>query len=202
MDLRGSKIKISRRLGVPITRKSIRFMERRPNPPGQHGANAGRKLSDYGKQLMEKQKLRAQYNISEKQMRIGLEDAVSKKGSSIDNLVRYFEVRLDAVVYRSGFAKSIFAARQFVSHCHVLVNDKKVNIPSYRIKVGDTVSIRPVSRTIPILADLAKLTDAPTTPDYLTVDLKSYTCILKYLPTRDEVPVECNVQSVIEFYSR
>lgn len=202
MDLRQSKIKVSRRLGIAITPKSARFMERRPNPPGQHGAKANRKLSNFGLQLVEKQKLRAQYNISERQMQIAMAEALRKKGSTIDNLLQYLETRLDVAVLRSGFARTIFAARQFVSHGHVLVNEKKVNIASYRIKIGDTITIKEASRKMPVFEEWTKFRDMPSVAPYFETAANTFTSTLKYLPGRNEVPVDCNVQSVIEFYSR
>src|SRR4029079_2167436 len=119
---RGPKVKIARALGIALTPKAARIMERRPNPPGQHGATTRRKVSDYKKQLLEKQRLRAQYNISERQLQNAFTEATRQSGNTGVNLVRLLEMRLDAVVMRAGFARTIYAARQAVVHGHVMVN--------------------------------------------------------------------------------
>lgn len=203
MKLGGPKIRISRRLGIPITPKAAKYLERRPYPPGQHGPlRRNKKMSGFEQQLLEKQKLRAQYNISEKQMQICFAKSSRKKGSTVDNIIQYLETRLDAVILRSGFARTIFAARQFVSHKHILVNDKPVNIPSCRVKVNDRISIREKSRAIPAFAEVAEAKESAQVPAYLDVDRKNLAVVLKALPRREEVPVICNVQSVVEYYSR
>lgn len=203
MKLGGPKIRISRRLGIPITPKSAKYLERRPYPPGQHGpTKRTKKMSGFEMQLLEKQKLRAQYNISEKQMRICFAKSQQKKGSTVDNIIQYLETRIDAIILRGGFARTIFAARQYVSHRHVLVNDKPVNIASYRAKINDKISIREKSRTVPVFAEAANGKESVQVPGYLEVDRKNFSIVLKALPKREDVPVICNVQSVVEYYSR
>src|SRR5918912_3886980 len=138
---RGPKVKIARALGIALTPKAARVMERRPNPPGQHGASPRRKVSDYKKQLLEKQRLRAQYNVSERQLRNAFAEASRKSGNTGVRLLQLLELRLDAVVLRAGFVRTIYAARQAVTHGHVLVNGKRVDRPSRRVKPGDVISL-------------------------------------------------------------
>src|SRR3954471_20275236 len=126
MRYSGPKVKRSRSLGIPLTPTGARIMERRPNPPGPHGSARRPKASDYKRQLLEKQRLRFQYNVSERQLSNYFEKATSSAGVTSDTLVRLLETRLDAVVYRAGFATTIYASRQYVNHGHVLVNGKAV----------------------------------------------------------------------------
>jgi len=197
----GPKVKLSRQIGVPITPKAARIMEKRSYPPGQHGQakQFRRKVSDYGRQLMEKQKLRAQYNIHERQMRNYIDRATRKKGVTGDVLFQILESRLDAVVYRAGFARTIYAARQYVNHGHVLVDGKRVNLPAQEIQVGQTVSIKQKSRTMPNIQEA--VSDAAT-PSYLSLNKDNMAVQLVRLPQREEVPVICEVQLVVEYYSR
>jgi small subunit ribosomal protein S4 len=177
-------------------------MEKKPNPPGQHGVSRAFQMntaSDYKKQLLEKQRLKAQYNIHEKQMRIYFREAQKHPGQTADLLVQALETRLDAVVYRSGIAPTIYAARQYVNHGHFLVNGKKVNIPSYPLKPNDKVSVKPKSIRMEIF-DENNIFDSGF--EYLTVDKKGKSITLNYYPRRNEVPVICEVSKVIEFYSR
>lgn len=196
----GPKVRVSRKFGVAFTPKAQKYMERKPNPPGQHGTKKRRgKMSDYGKQLFEKQKLRYQYNIHERQMRSYYKKAIRKTGNRVDVLVQFLETRLDAVLLRAGLARSIYASRQYVTHGHVEVNGKRVNIPSYQVKVNDVVSIREKSRSIECFQEALR-GSAP--PAYLEVTKRNYSVKLLYLPTREEVPVVCEVPLVIEYYSR
>ncbi|HEV7365406.1 MAG TPA: 30S ribosomal protein S4, partial [Gemmatimonadales bacterium] len=134
MNRRGPKVKLARQLGIPLTPKAQRVMERRPNPPGQHGASPRRKISGYKKQLIEKQRLRAQYNLSERQMSNAFAEAIRQPGNTGVRLLQFLEFRLDAIVLRAGFVRTIYAARQAVTHGHLQVNGKKVDRPSYRLK--------------------------------------------------------------------
>ncbi|QHI70429.1 30S ribosomal protein S4 [Tichowtungia aerotolerans] len=200
MKYTGPKIKKSRRLGVALTPKAEKYLERRPHPPGQHGPSRRRgKLSDYGKQLIEKQRLQYQYNLSEKQVRKYYQAASRKQGNTSDILLQLIETRLDALVLRSGFARSIYQARQLVSHAHFRVNGKKCNIPSYAVRVGDVITVRDKSRDLDIFPAAQQIS---TTPEYLTVDDKKLTATLSRLPEHGEVPVQCEVSLVVEFYSR
>jgi small subunit ribosomal protein S4 len=197
----GPKVKLSRRLGVPLTPKAARIMERRPNPPGQHGAaqQRSRQVSDYKRQLTEKQLLKAQYDIHERQMRNYFRRAVRRSGNPADNLIQLLETRLDAVVLRGGLAPTIYAARQLVTHGHIRVNGRKVTYPSYRVEEGDTISVKDKSRDLPIIVEAM---DSATPPPYLDLTPDDRAVTFRYLPKRDEVPIVCEMSQVIEFYSR
>ncbi len=200
MKYNGPKIKKSRRLGVALAPKSEKYLERRPHPPGQHGPSRRRtKQSDYAKQLIEKQRLQYQYNLTEKQVRRYYQAASRKMGNTADIMLQLMETRLDALVLRSGFARSIYQARQLVSHAHLRVNDKKVNIPSYHVRIGDVIRVREKSRELEIFPAAQQIA---STPDYLTVDDKSLTATLSRLPEPSEIPLQCEASLVVEFYSR
>lgn len=201
MNYTGPKVRLARRLGVPLTAKAARIMEKKPNPPGQHGRTqqGRRKISDYGKQLIEKQRLRAQYNIHERQMRNYYARAVRKKGVTGEVILQMLESRLDAFVYRAGLARTIYHARQFVSHGHVLVDGKRVNLPAFELKPNQVVSVRGKSRQIP---DLQIALDEANPPDYISLSKPEMSAQLVRLPNRDEVPVICQLQLVVEYYSR
>lgn len=198
-----SKTRLSRALGIPLTPKSTRYFERRPYPPGVHGRRR-RKPSDYQLRLLEKQRLRHQYDIGEKQLRRAFDEAVRRPGKSGENLIEMLECRLDAVVLRAGFARTIYQARQFVVHGHLTVDGHKVDRPSYRLRPGETVEARESSRDkVPFLlaAAGAQAPDGPT-PPYLDVRLPELRATLAREPLRREVPVQCDEQLVVEFYSR
>ena len=170
MKYNGPKIKKARRLGIALSPKSEKFLERRPNPPGQHGPTRRRgKQSDYGRQLTEKQRLRYQYNLSEKQLRSYYAKASRKPGNAGEVMIQMLESRLDAVVLRAGMARSIYQARQMVSHAHFRVNGKKVNIPSYSLRIGDKVSVREKSKDLDAFV-LAQ--QVAKTPEYITANDK------------------------------
>ena len=199
MKYNGPKIRLSRRLGLALTPKADKYLEKKPYPPGQHGFRRRRRMSNYGQQLLEKQRLRLQYNISEKQMRKYFASAARKKGMAGENLVQLLETRLDAVVLRSRFSRTIYQARQVVTHRHILVNGKTVKSPSYRVKPGDEVSVKDRSRKLRCFNEGVMTT---ALPPYLTVDDAGYTSELTHVPPRPEVPVVCDVQLVVEYYSR
>jgi len=199
MSYKGPRAKLSRRLGVPLTDKATRVMVRKPYPPGQHGQRRRRAPSEFGKQLLEKQKLKFQYNVSEKQLRAYFKKAKRAKGNPSDRLVQFLETRLDNMVYRSGFAPTIYAARQLVGHGHILVNGAKVNKPAYAISHTDIISMKEKSREIPIVQEAM---GNATVPDYLDVSKEQFTTRITRLPLRDEIPVICDIQLVIELYSR
>jgi len=203
MKANKSKVKISRQLGIAVTPKAARFMEKRPYPPGQHGPTKRKgKMSEYKQQLVEKQKLRAQYNISERQMSNCYKKASGKTGSTEENIIQALETRLDAIVLRSGMVKTIYAARQFVSHGHIQVNGRRVDIPSFQVKIGDVVSVKEKSRKIPCFDEFTKQDDTPEVPKYLELDQKGLSIKLAYVPERKEIPVICELSSVVEYYSR
>jgi small subunit ribosomal protein S4 len=201
MNKTGPKVKLSRALGIALTPKAAKVMEKKPHPPGSHGRvqNFRRKVSDYKRQLMEKQKLRAQYNIHERQMRNYFDKAQSKKGNTGDNLLQMLEMRLDAVILRGGFANTIYMARQLVTHGHILVNGERVDVPGYTVKAGDVIAVRPKSQQNPGI--LQAMTDAQGV-SYLSLDSNARTIRVNDVPQRDLIPVICDVPLVIEFYSR
>ena len=159
-------------------------MEKKPYPPGMHGLRRRRRQSNYGRQLLEKQRLRYQYNVSERQLRNYFKRAARMKGIAGENLLAMLETRLDAFVLRSGFAPSIFAARQFVGHGHIQVNGRKVDISSFRLKVGDVVEIREKSRKMRVFNEPRSST---AIPNYVSVDETGYKSELNSMPRRDEV---------------
>jgi len=201
MKYNGPKIKLSRQLGVPLTPKASRYMERKPHPPGAHGLSRNRrqKTSDYKRQLIEKQKLRWQYNISEKQMLNYYKKSAQKTGNTADNLAMMLETRLDAVVYRGGLARTIFAARQYVTHGHIEVNGKRVDIPSYHVKANDVVSVRQKSRKIAMFNEAVK---SSRPPEYMSISKPELSITLLSAPEREHIPVICEFPLVIEYYSR
>lgn len=200
MSYRGPKVKRSRRLGVAITPKAQRYLERRPGPPGVHQrTRRNNKMSDFGRQLMEKQRLRYQYNISEKQLRRAYKNASRATASTPDVLVQLLECRLDNMVYRAGFARSIHAARQYVRHGHFLVNGQRVDIPSFHVKPGVTVSVRDKSKTMDCFATALASSQRMK---YIATDETKLTFVLNAVPEREEIPVICDIPVVVEFYSR
>ena len=200
MNYNGPKVRLSRKLGFQLTPKAQKVTAKKPYPPGAHGAGKRRgKMSDYGKQLMEKQRLRLQYNISEKQMRNYYKKATSITGNTADILIGLIETRLDAVVLRSGFATTIYAARQFVNHGHILVNGKKVDIPSYQVKITDTISIKEKSRKMEVFQNAVRSSAAP---QYIEVNKADFSSKLIAEPAREDIPVVCELALVVEYYSR
>ena len=196
------KARLSRALGIPLTRKCVKYFERRPFPPGMHGRGR-RKASDYQVRLLEKQRLRHQYNISEAQMRRAYDDAHRGEGKTGETMVTLLERRLDATVFRAGLARTIYQARQLVAHGHFTVDGRKVDRPSYRLRPGQIVEVRESSRQKPpfqIAAAGAHL-DGPTAP-YLSTVLEDLRTTVIRVPQRTEVPVLCDEQLVVEFYAR
>ena len=195
----GPKVKLARQLGIALTPKAARVMERRPNPPGQHGATPRRKVSGYKKQLVEKQRLRAQYNMSERQLSNAFAEAIRQPGNTGVRLLQLLEMRLDAVVLRAGFVRTIYAARQAVTHGHIQVNGQKVDRPSRRVKPGDVIALAPKSR------DVAAFTvplEVARPPAYLELDKEKRSVRVREIPEREQIPVQCEASLVIEFYSR
>lgn len=201
MKYTGPKVKLSRAIGVPLTPKAAKVMETKPHPPGAHGRtqNFRRKLSDYKRQLMEKQKLRAQYNVQEKQLRNYYLKALKASGNTGETLLRLLEMRLDNIVLRGGLARTIYAARQYVSHKHILVNGQLVNIASYGVKAGDVITVKPKSQKLECFRDSA---DDAQPISYLTLDKHSLTITVLAEPEREAIPTICDLPQVIEFYSR
>ena len=198
-----AKYKIDRRLGENIWGRPKSPVNKREYGPGQHGQRRKGKLSDFGLQLRAKQKLKGHYgDVSEKQFRKVYEEADRRKGDTSENLIALLESRLDAVVYRSKFVPTPFAARQFVNHGHVLVNGKRVNIASYRVKPGDVVSVRERSKNMALVLEALQSSERET-PDYIEMDVKGMTAKYIRLPEFSEVPypVKMEPNLVIEFYA-
>ncbi|MBN2675976.1 MAG: 30S ribosomal protein S4 [Alphaproteobacteria bacterium] len=198
------KYGLDRRQGINLWGRAKSPIHKRKYPQGQHGPNLRRKLSDYGKQLHAKQRLRSYYgNISEKRFRRYYDDAVRRAGGTIENLIGGLESRLDAVVYRSKFVPTVFGARQLVSHGHILVNGSRVTIPSYAVKPGDVITLREKSRNVPMVLEGLASSERDFC-DYITVDVNKFEARFERLPAFEEVPypVEMDPQSVVEFYSR
>ncbi len=199
-----AKYKIDRRMGENIWGRPKSPVNRREYGPGQHGQRRKGKVSDFGTQLKAKQKLKGYYgNISEKQFRGTYTEAVRLKGDTGENLIGLLERRLDAVVYRAKFVPTVFAARQFVNHGHVQVNGRRVNIPSYKVKVGDVVSVKEASRGLEIVV-VASQSSERDVPDYLEVDHNKMTAKYARIPGLSDVPYPTLMEPslVVEFYSR
>ena len=199
------QVRLSRALGLALTPKAVKHFEKRPYPPGEHGRSRRRTESDYAVRLREKQRLRAQYGIREKQMARAFEEARKTPGLTGEALVENLETRLDALVLRSGFARTILQARQVVVHRHLLVDGKIVDRPSFQVKPGQTLQIKPRSQTsdqFRVAAAGAHRDVLPNVPGYLDVQLEKLSAVLTRRPKRAEVPVTCEVQLVVEYYSR
>ncbi len=198
-----AKHKIDRRLGVNLWGRPKSPYNKRQTGPGMHGARRG-KPTDYGLQLMAKQKLKGYYgNIGEKQFRRYFKEASRMKGDTSQNLIGLLERRLDMVIYRSNFVPTVFAARQFVNHKHVLVNGKIVNIPSYQVKEGDVVEVIEGSRKIPMVVQASETLERDY-PDYIDVDAKAFKATFLRVPQLEDVPYPVMIEPnlVVEFYSR
>lgn len=193
----GSTWKISRRLGYSIS-ESGKELKKRPYAPGQHGQRRS-KLSDYGVQLQEKQKVRFTYGVSEKQFKKTFVESGKMQGIHGENFLKLLESRLDNVVYRLGFAKTRAQARQLVSHAHILVDGKKVNIPSYRLKPGQKVSLREKSKDLVVVKEA--LDSIARRLDYVSLDENNVGTFVRY-PDRNEFLTEINEQLIVEFYNR
>ncbi|MCL2454200.1 MAG: 30S ribosomal protein S4 [Micrococcales bacterium] len=199
------QVRLSRALGLALTPKAVKHFEKRPYPPGEHGRARRRTESDYAVRLREKQRLRAQYALREKQLAKAYENARKAPGLTGEALVEDLETRLDALVLRAGFARTILQARQVVGHRHVLVDGKIVDRPSYRVKEGQTIQVKPKSQaTVPfqIAAAGAHRDVLPAVPGYLDVQIEKLSAQLTRRPKRAEVPITCDVQMVVEFYAR
>ena len=199
-----AKYKIDRRNGQNIWGRPKSPVNRREYGPGQHGQRRKGKLSDFGVQLRAKQKLKGYYgNISEKQFKNIYYEAIRRTGDTSEQLIALLESRLDAIVYRAKFVPTVFAARQFVNHGHVLVNGSRVNIPSYRCKVGDVISLKDSSKQIGLVIEATQLGERDV-PDYIDVDHNKMTATYARRPGLADVPypVQMEPHLVVEFYSR
>lgn len=196
---RGPVWKKSRRYGISLSGTG-KELERRPYPPGQHGPNQRRKLSEYGLQLQEKQKLRFMYGINERQFRRIFEDAGKMRGVHGENFLILLESRLDNLVYRLGLARTRRQARQLVNHGHITVDGSRVDIPSYRVKPGQTIGVREKSRDLVVIKEAVEVNNF--VPEYLSFDEEKLEGTFNRYPERSELPSEINEALVVEFYSR
>jgi small subunit ribosomal protein S4 len=193
----GPKVRLSRRVGVPIADIPKHTSKRQLTPPGMHGYR-GRRLRDYGIRLQEKQKLRYHYNILEKQFRRTVDDAKRRPGNSGDILMQLLELRLDNVIRRMGVARTIWAARQMVGHGHVLVNGKKVDIPSYRLRVGDTITLK--TKIQKVARENMESLGGHEVPGWIAFNPSELSSKVASLPTTDQIPFDVNTNLIIEFY--
>lgn len=198
-----AKYKINRRLGLNLWGRAKSPVNKREYGPGQHGQHKG-KPTDYGTQLLAKQKLKGYYgNVSEKQLRKYYAEAIRRSGDTSEHLIGLLESRLDAVVYRMKFVPTVFASRQFVNHGHILVNGKCVNIPSYLVKEGDVIEVCEKARSWASVIDAQNSTEREV-PEYMEVDQKACKGTFLHLPKLADVPypVQMEPNLVVEFYSR
>jgi small subunit ribosomal protein S4 len=197
----GPRIKVMRALGVDLPGLSRKTIETRPTPPGQHGNKAARKRrSDFGVKLLEKQKIRFNYGLTETQMRRLILDARKGKEPTGARLLQLLERRLDNVVFRAGFAPTVIAARQLVSHGHLMLNGKHANIPSIRLNVGDEVTIKAKSKNIPMVIETIKQ-PVLTRPEWLDWNEATHIVKMAHLPAMEDVPFPVDVQQVVEYYA-
>ncbi|MBM2839017.1 MAG: ribosomal protein [Deltaproteobacteria bacterium] len=203
----GSVCRLCRREGLKLFLKGERCysdkcaVERRSYPPGQHGQGRT-KVSEYGTQLREKQKVKRLYGLLEKQFRGTFAEADRQKGITGENLLRLLERRLDNMVYRMGFASSRNEARQLILHNHFLVNGKKVNIPSYVLKPGDVLQVRESSRTLIRIQESLEAVQRRGVPSWLELDKTNFKCVVKTLPVREELTLPIREQLIVELYSK
>ena len=198
-----AKNKICRRLGVNLWGRAKNPIIKKDYPPGEHGSKR-RKMSDYGLQLAAKQKLKGYYgNITEKQFRRAYQEASRRRGDTAENMIGALEQRLDMVVFRMNFVPTVFAARQFVNHGHVLVNGKRVTIPSYVVREGDVIEVREKSKTMELVLGSVQQPERDV-PDYMTVDFKALKGTFVRVPKLADVPypIQMEPNLVIEYYSR
>lgn len=197
----GPKTKISRRYGVALFGPS-KALERKNYPPGIHGPKARRKTSDYGIALGEKQKLRLQYGMMEKQFRQFFERAKQKRGVTGETLLQMLECRLDNIVYRAGFATTRRGARQLVSHGHVMINGRKVDISSYQVKANDVIEVKDKASSRQLANKNVAANAMVNAPDWMTVDKEKFKAVINRIPSREDIQVNVNEQLIVEFYSR
>lgn len=195
----GPSWKLSRRLGISLSGTG-KELEKRPYAPGPHGPGQRKKLSEYGLQLQEKQKLRHMYGVNERQFRNLFDKGAKMAGKHGENFMILLESRLDNIVYRLGLARTRRQARQLVNHGHVLVDGSRVDIPSYQVKPGQTISLREKSQNLSVVKEAVEVNNF--VPEYLTFDAEKLEGSLTRLPERSELPAEINEALIVEFYSR
>ncbi len=197
----GPRTRISRRFGIPIFGPD-KYLERRNYGPGVHGPKSRRKHTDYGLGLIEKQKLRYYYGLMEKQFRGVYEKALKRRGVTGEQMLQILETRLDNVVYLLGFGTTRAAARQLVCHGHIKVNGRKVDVPSYALKVNDFIEVKDVNVSRQLASKNMELSTSRVVPDWLSQSKESFKGTLLRIPTRAEIQPIANEQAVVEFYSR
>lgn len=197
----GPRLRISRRFGVPIFGAS-KYLERKNYGPGMHGPKSRRKHTDYALGLIEKQKLRYFYGLMEKQFRGVYEKALSRRGITGETMLQILETRLDNVVYHLGFGSTRSAARQMVAHGHIRVNGRKVNIPSYSLKVNDVVETKDTNVSKQMATKGMEISTSRSIPDWISLDRTGLKGTILRLPARDDIQPIANEQAVVEFYSR
>jgi small subunit ribosomal protein S4 len=200
----GPRLKLSRRYGTPLfgTAKEAKILQRRNYPPGQHGPSASGRISEYGTQLREKQKAKIIYGLLERQFRKYFQEALGRTGDTGLLLLQYLERRLDNVVFRLGWATTRAQARQLVSHGHILVNDRRVDIPSFRVKAGDRIQVRPQSRPAGYFATVQKTLENYQAPAWLEVQAADLAGRVLELPSDDQLDRTIQPKLIVEFYSR
>jgi small subunit ribosomal protein S4 len=199
-----SKTRLSRALGIPLTPKAAKYLEKRPYAPGEHGRTKRKTDSDYAVRLREKQRLRAQYGIREAQLKRVFQEARRAEGLTGENLVELLEMRLDALIVRAGIARTTAQARQMVVHRHILVDGQLVDRPSYRLKPGQLIHVKERSEGMEpfqVAAAGGHVDVLPPVPGYLEVEIDKLHATLLRRPKRAEVPVTCEVQLVVEYYA-
>ncbi len=194
--------KQSRREGVALHPKAHKLLVKKPYVPGPHGRNRTPRLSEYGQQLREKQKIRRSYGLLEKQFRKLVNEALKSKGQTGQTILKFLELRADNVVYRAGFANSRRAARQLVNHGHFTLDGKKMNIPSARLKADQELTVKAKAKGNTYFKEILAEPTAGASPKWLKVDKKNLTIKVISLPEREDIPEEFNEQAVVEFYSR
>ena len=197
----GPRVRISRRFGVPIFGPS-KYLERRNYGPGVHGPKSRRKHTDYGLGLIEKQKLRYYYGLMERQFRGVYEKALKRRGVTGEQMLQILETRLDNVVFHLGFANTRAAARQMVSHGHITVNGRKVNVPSFGLKVNDAVAVKNSNVSRQLATKNLEIAMSRAVPDWLSLSKEEFKGTVMRIPTRAEIQPIANEQAVVEFYSR
>jgi small subunit ribosomal protein S4 len=197
----GPRVRISRRFGVPIFGPS-KYLERRNYGPGVHGPKSRRKFTDYALGLIEKQKLRYYYGLLERQFRGVYERALKRRGVTGETMLQILETRLDNVVYHLGFASTRSAARQMVCHGHVRVNGRKVDIPSFALKVNDAIEVKDNNVSRQLATRGLEISTSRMVPEWLSLNKDAFKGVVMRIPTRDEIQPIANEQAVVEFYSR
>jgi len=197
----GPKIRQSRRFGEALTAKAVKYLAKRNYRPGQHGQNPQR-VSEFGMQLREKQKAKIVYGLMEKQFRKYYETASKKVGITGDALIQMLELRLDNVVYRLGFGITRPQARQLVTHGFFDVNGKKVNIPSFQVKIGDEISVREIKQKSQYIKNITPNLANAKTVEWVSLDAKNLSGKVLSKPSRDQIDSNINTQLIVEYYSR